>query len=597
MRDAKKNIFWFIIDSVRPYKSGLDDRDRLDVMDEFAKESIEFTNCFTSAPSSLLAAGSLFTGLPAAFVSRHFNDWKFIDPGISTIKTLVDEHGYQSIPLIDGRNAREKYQELLPPFPSKFLPRNYHLSDYVWTNKQVTHIFNNILQKHTKEPFVFVFWYDCRRDPKTSDYVEDAINLIKESGYYDESIIVMNSDHGYPDPSTSLDERFFKNLGHDMILTDDNIRTPLFIKYPGSPTDIKIENVVGHVDILPTIFDIVDIPLSKPYDDMELRGRSLLNIINNNEMSDRVVRSDTRLRMDNNRITSYRSSKYKYIKFYDDNEVVLYDLNKDPMETSDISKCDDPKIRNILSDFDKLDAYYDKKLMENQVVTLKNNFSKVVHKLSGVSDKRNNVIIISPAPEEFINILADLLRQNFDIENITLINVGSFFVGASNVDRVIKSEKIDNNVLNSIEEKSFDLLIYLTHNTKRVYLKSELVEYIGKIKSRKKLLMNYNFEIFDYFSFRSFFSYIKLFFQFERKWYFYKQEPRYFVTDIWFYMKYSIKYYFKKRRQPADGDIMTAREILAYRNHHLSAVNHGVEEMNDKQLDYETQRIKDWGKE
>jgi len=85
MSENKKNIFWFVIDSVRPYRAGLDDRDRLDIMDEFAEDSIEFTNCFTSAPSSLLAAGSLFTGQPAVFVSRHFNDWKFIDPGISTI--------------------------------------------------------------------------------------------------------------------------------------------------------------------------------------------------------------------------------------------------------------------------------------------------------------------------------------------------------------------------------------------------------------------------------------------------------------------------------------------------------------------------------
>lgn len=87
----KYNIFWFIIDSVRTFRTGRDDRDRLDIMDKFANDAIEFTNAYTSAPSSLLAAGALFTGYPAAFISRHFNDWKFKENKISTIRTLVED--------------------------------------------------------------------------------------------------------------------------------------------------------------------------------------------------------------------------------------------------------------------------------------------------------------------------------------------------------------------------------------------------------------------------------------------------------------------------------------------------------------------------
>ena len=41
-----KPIIFLIIDSVRSFKTGLDDRDRLEVMDNFSKESIEFTNAF-----------------------------------------------------------------------------------------------------------------------------------------------------------------------------------------------------------------------------------------------------------------------------------------------------------------------------------------------------------------------------------------------------------------------------------------------------------------------------------------------------------------------------------------------------------------------
>jgi len=240
------NIFWFIIDSVRTYRTHVDDRDRLDIMDKFGQDSVEFLNCFTSAPSSLLAAGAMFSGLPSVFIARHFSDWKFKGDEISTISTIVNEHGYQSFPLLNAREERERYQYLLPPFKSDFLPKNYKLSSYAWTNSEITEIFRHILENNAfSKPVSFVFWYDCRRDPNTSNDVEDALDLIKEHGYYDNSIIIMNSDHGYPDPSTNLNEGFFKDMGHDMVLTEDTIKTPLLLKYPQCPTNKKITSFLS----------------------------------------------------------------------------------------------------------------------------------------------------------------------------------------------------------------------------------------------------------------------------------------------------------------------------------------------------------------
>lgn len=589
MRKSTLNIFWFIIDSVRPYRSGLDDRDRIDIMDEFAADSVEFTKCFTSAPSSLLAAGSLFTGLPSVFVARHFNDWKFINPGISTIRTLVEEYGYQSIPLIDGRNAREKYQELLPPFPSKYLPKGFHLSDYSWTNGEVTKIFENIINNHVQEPCVFTFWYDCRRDPLTSNHVKDAIELIKSHGMYDDSIIIMNSDHGYPDPSTKLDESFFKNLGHDMILTDDNIQTPLIIKYPGCPAGLKVDNVVGHPDILPTIFDLLKIPLIKENDAFPFRGKSLLNIINGEDDS-RIIRTDTRLRMDKDRITSYRSSDYKYIKFHDDNITMLFDLNKDPREIDDISIRNDEIISKVMMKFKSLDMKYDQQLLNLQHVTLKSNFSKLKDKFENLT-KDSTILLITPAPADMVDMLFNILNENYGVKKITVKPTGNFVIGSSSHLHVISDSQ---------PQKSYDYLIYLTHNSRGVYLKSEIVSDVKTIKSKNKLLMNYNFEAFDYFSLKSFPSYLRLFFQLDRKGYFYKQEPRYFLSDLLFYIKYSFKYFIKvKNRQKMEdaGDIMTAREIIAYRNHHLQAASKGVGAMSESQFEHEEGRIKDWGKE
>ena len=50
----------------------------------------------------------------------------------------------------------------------------------------------------------------------------------------------MNSDHGYPDPRTKLNEEYFKDIGHDMIFTDDNIKVPLIIKTPNGPKGVSL---------------------------------------------------------------------------------------------------------------------------------------------------------------------------------------------------------------------------------------------------------------------------------------------------------------------------------------------------------------------
>jgi hypothetical protein len=588
----KKNIFWFVIDSVRTFRTGEDDRDRIDVMDEFGKSSIEFTNCYTSAPSSLLAAGAMYSGLPAVFVARHFNDWKFSDEDTSTITTLVQEHGYTSIPLLDVRNAREKYQKFLPPFPSSYLPPGKQLRDYVWNNKEVTEIFEHIIQtKPFNDPFVFTFWYDCRRDPNTSQHVEKAINLIKEYGYYDESIIIMNSDHGYPDPRTKLDENFFKGLGHDMILTDDNVKTPLFVKYPNCPKNIKIDNVVSHVDIIPTIFDVINVPMNKGNDSNIFKGRSLKDIIVKNERDERCVRMDTRLQMDTDRITAYRKQNFKYIYFQDSFDSLLYNLKNDPDEIKDLSK--NKEYVSIIHEFEAINDLYNEELIKYHINAIKYNFWDAERKYK-INKSNKIVLIISPAPNDLLNILVDLIYDSFSPEKVDFLATGDFIIENDRLNILdCDLENLEEHIKNKL---TYDLIIYVTHNSRRVFLKNNIVKRIKKLKARKKLLMNYNFEAVKYFSLAAYFSYIKLYFDWDRKGYFYNQEPIYFISDLVLFTRFIIKKILSRKRQ-SDNDIMTAREVISFRSAHLKNEKNNLEEMKEGELDYEIQRIKEWGDE
>ena len=63
--------------------------------------------------------------------------------------------------------------------------------------------------------------------------------------------------------------------------------------------------------------------------------------------------------MDDNKIVSYRSDDFKYIKFYDNNEEVLYDLKKDPDELINEANNTEQKYIDVLQNFKKLDEEYD----------------------------------------------------------------------------------------------------------------------------------------------------------------------------------------------------------------------------------------------
>ena len=109
---------------------------------------------------------------------------------------------------------------------------------------------------------------------------------LKEENLYDDSIMIMNSDHGMPDAERRnyfkwLDERGLYYNRHDLIMTDDNICVPLVIKYPGCETGKKIDTTVGTIDIVPTILSLLNIEYgpNKEYG-KSFRGENLIPLIN-----------------------------------------------------------------------------------------------------------------------------------------------------------------------------------------------------------------------------------------------------------------------------------------------------------------------------
>ncbi len=336
MNKEKLNIIWFLVDSVRTYRTGVDDRDRLDLMDKMAQESVAFTSAVASAPSSIMSVAAMMTSCPAYQIARDYDSFKFDAHAFPSLPQILRKKGYHIYSIVFFREGREKLINLFQQVDRRFWPSGLSHAEKYWSNDNMNAMLFNVLKEGLQEPFFLFMHYNIRQDAQTSDKIELAVQRFKESGVYDRSIFILCSDHGYPDPKRGMGPEWFKRRGlrHDLVITDDNILIPLYIRYPGIIPK-KVDTVVSSLDITPTILEILGLE-GDQRDKIMMRGRSLTPLLNktyeSNNFEDRKIRTDTRFLMQSDRVTAIRDSRYKYIIHQDSGREEFYDIKNDPFE-------------------------------------------------------------------------------------------------------------------------------------------------------------------------------------------------------------------------------------------------------------------------
>ena len=472
-----KPIIFIIVDSVRSFDTKQDDRDKLPIMEDFGKEAVEFTNAFCSAPSSIMSASSMFTGISSAYIARNYHDWKFEEGTIVSLQSILKKRGYKIFSIDNSKESREMMQSLTLPLKKKYLPKNYSHADF-WTNKDLCKILKNLFENHNipKKSF-FMLWFDCRKDPSTSNCVKETLEIFKKNNFYDDSIIFLTSDHGYPVASSGLNENTMKGIGHDMIITDDNIKIPLYLKYPGCNVE-KIESLVGNVDLTPTILDLLNIDfkeLSK-----NVSGKSLLRIKENKDLHDkRVLRIDTRLFSQNNRITALRSTKHKYVFYNDQEKHEIFDMIKDPNEIAPLN-LENKENLEILS-------FFKKKYLESEKIINGYHCNEIFKNISLIKNnlkKAKEILIVTKIPTELLKIIIDQIKN---INTNIKLFYPSTFKDSKNL--FSKIEFIDVNSLDKI--KFFDIAFIIKEKTTFSFVPKNLIDH-KKLKFKKLYYFDYN---------------------------------------------------------------------------------------------------------
>lgn len=245
----------------------------------------------------------------------------------TAIEFLQKEHGDQPFALYiaytlphDPRIAPKEYRAMYDPtklpLPKNFLPehsfdngemevRDEKLAPWPRTPE--------IIREHLADYYASITYLDAQ--------IGRILDALKQTGEYDNTIIVFASDHGLAIGSHGL-------MGKQN-LYEHSTRTPLIIAGPGIPKNVDSDALCYLYDLFPTLCDLTGIKTP-----LDINGVSLIPIINQKEKNRR-----------NSIFTAYRNfqravrdNRWKLIVYPQINKTQLFDLKNDPNEMRDLAR-------------------------------------------------------------------------------------------------------------------------------------------------------------------------------------------------------------------------------------------------------------------
>lgn len=173
--------------------------------------------------------------------------------------------------------------------------------------------------------------------------VGKLIQTLKKQGIYDNTIIVLISDHG--GLSNRGNKRELATTNHPLKagkghLYEGGIRVPLLIHGAGQSKRYEITTPVTSYDLLPTLADMCNLTVDSK---AELDGISIKPLVNGDDLPIQSPRdlfwhkASERPGSTGDYVSSaIRSGNYKLIDFYNQGRIELYDLQNDPSETKNL---------------------------------------------------------------------------------------------------------------------------------------------------------------------------------------------------------------------------------------------------------------------
>lgn len=147
-----------------------------------------------------------------------------------------------------------------------------------------------------------------------------VLQALKDTGLYEESIIIFTTDHGLANPFSKC------------TLFDSGIGVALIMRTPASKTKGKaVDHLVSHIDVFPTLCDLLQ--LEKP---SWLQGTSFAQSFEDIHAKTRdEIYAEVSYHTSYEPIRCIRNERYKYIRYYDSEYLHMNLSNIDESLTKD----------------------------------------------------------------------------------------------------------------------------------------------------------------------------------------------------------------------------------------------------------------------
>ncbi len=392
----RENILLITVDSLRadfvsPWNKNF--KSIAPNLHKIAEESVVFKNAFSHSSHTRCSFASLFT---SKYPSE--KTYPVLSGNYITMAKILKDAGYRTVGIHSNPFLSKPFgytdgfdilEDTIYPWKSEILPKKFHLilsrilrivgkQPYLSAegiNKKVFKYLNDI-----KEPFFLwihymdvhgpyqskkgfsyfnkmkgeILWQKALKLPhlitqkERSNLVEwykeeifyfdnhfgKLIDLMKRKSFFKNTMLIFCSDHG----DAFYEHGFYR---HERFLYDELLHVPLLIRHPDMDFG-EIDELVGLVDILPTILDILDIKKEYKFD-----GESLLPLIKGRgKKIKNFIIADTTLD-DAHPHICIRTAEWKLIINENNKKYELYNLKDDPEEKNNLYGIEKEKVREL----------------------------------------------------------------------------------------------------------------------------------------------------------------------------------------------------------------------------------------------------------
>ncbi|MFP6664944.1 MAG: sulfatase [Deltaproteobacteria bacterium] len=369
------NVILVSIDTLRPDHLGAYgyDKPTSPHLDEIAREGVLFRNAVAPSPTTLPSHTSLFTGLSPSSHGVVVSQGRKAPPELVTMAEVLSAQGYTTASVNDGvyLGARFGLGQGFSHFEQVHDSVGRKAKQSTRLTDRVARAFTWLDQAKPKRFFLFVHsyevhipltppvetlsmfeeaydgplgdtiltgeWFEQANTTKDPADIQHWIRLydasirsadagfgalvrgLRERGLYDDSLIIVVSDHG-----EELGERTGLSL-HGNTLFDEALRIPLLVKFPGGEFAGRVvDDQVRLIDVFPTVLAALGLESRKGID-----GRSLLPTLRADE-GERPAVSVTEENQ-----AALRMPPWKLYRR--GSAVTLFNLEDDPGERRDVA--------------------------------------------------------------------------------------------------------------------------------------------------------------------------------------------------------------------------------------------------------------------